>query len=124
MTRADSDSDISPTARINPTITLMEIRIDDVLLGWIWSDSPAIPEKNLNTYKTRLKCTLLRKEITLLVRSKRQAMILVTAVVSMSCGRLEDDVRTLCCCQEAIISRCMSSQFYQVYSTSGIDSVQ
>jgi hypothetical protein len=46
VTRADSDSDISPTARINPTITLMEIRIDDILFGWIWSDSHARDQHN------------------------------------------------------------------------------
>ena len=46
VTKADSDSDISPTARINATITLMEIRIDDIPLGWIWSDSRARDQHN------------------------------------------------------------------------------
>jgi len=40
-------------------------------------------------------CTLFRKEITILVRSKHQAMNLVTAIISMSCGRLKNDVRVI-----------------------------
>ena len=53
-----------------------------------------------NTY------TLFRKEITILVRSKHKAMNLVTAITSMSCGRLKNDVRVIVLLSRAILSRC------------------
>src|SRR5271157_2654334 len=51
-------------------------------------------------------CTLFRKEITILVRSKHKAMNLVTAITSMSCGRLKNEVRVIVLLSRAILSRC------------------
>jgi hypothetical protein len=41
-----------------------------------------------------------------LVRSKHQAMNLVTAIISMSCGRLKINVRIIVLLSRAILSRC------------------
>ena len=51
-------------------------------------------------------CALFRKEITILVRSKHKAMNLVTAITSMSCGRLKNDARVIVLLSRAILSRC------------------
>ena len=56
-----------------------------------------------NTY------TLFRKEITILVRSKHKAMNLVTAIISMCCGRLKINVRIIVLLSRAILSRCKPS---------------
>ena len=67
---------------------------------------PTMPELGMglpNDY------TLFRKEITILVRSKHKAINLVTAIISMGCGRLKNDVRVIMLLSRAIISRCKSS---------------
>ena len=64
---------------------------------------PTMPELGMglpNDY------TLFRKEITILVRSKHKTMNLVTAIISMSCGKLKNDVRVIVLLSRAILSRC------------------
>ena len=54
-------------------------------------------------------CTLFREEITILVRFRHQAMYLVTAIISMSYGRLKNEVRVIMLLSRVILSRCKPS---------------
>ena len=80
------------------------------------SEDPVPPRGTLDRFLLRTEqtgwsvvYTLFRKEITILVRSKHKAMNLVTAIISMSCGRLKNDVRVIVLLSRAILSRCKPS---------------
>ena len=66
----------------------------------------AIPGRTQTLTRQRLTCALFRKEITILVHSKHKAMNLVTAITTMSCDRLKNDVRVIVLLSRAILSRC------------------
>src|SRR5208337_1021467 len=64
------------------------------------SADPVPPQGTLDRFLLRTEqtgwavlYTLFRKEITILVRSKHKAMNLVTAIISMSCGKLKVKLR-------------------------------
>ena len=69
------------------------------------------PEEPKHLQDKNFASTLFRKEITILVRSKHQAMNLVTAIISMSCGRLKNNVRTFVLLSRAILCD-VNPQFY------------
>ena len=71
--------------------------------------SQRFPEEPKHLQDKDLRVHYFVKKETILVHSKHQAMNLVTAIISMSCGRLKNDVRVIALLSRAILSRCKPS---------------